>query len=124
MGTPLRTRKIDRLVNAAAPPADAELRRRYQVTLAVGLLLLGGLVAEARPRQDLYGDPLPRDAIARMGSIRWRHADQIGAHVDVVPSPTGQLVATANRADSAKAVRVWDLSDGRPVCELPPGDTV
>ena len=37
-------------------------------------------VANARPkaaqsesRQDLYGDLLPPNAIARMGSIRWRH---------------------------------------------------
>jgi RNA polymerase sigma factor (sigma-70 family) len=109
--------------------------------LVAGLLLLGGLgliaaagraepsASQARlepprpaapPRQDLYGDPLPPDAVARMGSIRWRHRDDFGSTVYAVPSPTGRLVATRNFVQVGKAsVRVWDLSDGRPVCAIP-----
>src|SRR5262245_4045179 len=113
---------------------------------AVGLLVLGGLgwiaatgraeppgpqakVETPRPapdaRQDLYGDALPPDALARLGAIRWRHRDQSGRNIDVVPSPTGQLVATVNRMNfEAEAVRVWALPDGRPVCELPWEDPI
>ena len=103
--------------------------------LVAGLLLLGGLgliaagplgkletprPAASPPRQDLYGDPLPPGAIARMGSIRWRHVDEFPPHLHVVPSPTGQVAATVNRGDSEKRmIRVWDLSDGRRLCEFP-----
>jgi RNA polymerase sigma factor (sigma-70 family) len=110
--------------------------------LAAGLLLLGGLgliaaagpaeppAARSRleptrpvasvPRQDIYGDPLPPDAIARMGSIRWRHRDDSNGTVYAAPSPNGQLVATRNYLDHGKGcIRVWELPDGRPVCEIP-----
>jgi WD40 repeat protein len=81
--------------------------------------------AKSQSRYDLFGDPLPPDAIARMGSIRWRHLDQFDARIRVVPSPTGQLVATVDYGAREDAVvRVWNLSDGRPVCELPWEDTV
>src|SRR5262245_22573512 len=96
---------------------------RATVLLLFGLELIAS-TARAEPRRDLSGDPLPPDAIARIGTIRWRHLDYMGAFIEVVPSPTGQQVATVDRGDSAKAVRVWDLSDGRPVCELPWPDTV
>ena len=110
--------------------------------IVAGLLLIGGLgliaapgpsaapppkveLAEAArpPRLDQYGDPLPPGAIARMGSIRWRHTD--GSHhqsLYVVPSPSGKLVATVSRLATPytrETVRVWDLSNGRPLCSFP-----
>jgi RNA polymerase sigma factor (sigma-70 family) len=112
--------------------------------LLAGVLLLGGLaliaatgrtepqnkheqsqVTSAQSRQDLYGDPLPPDAIARMGSTRWRHVDDSRTYFDVIPSPTGKLVATVSRGENGKGlVRVWDVSDGRQVCSFPWDDTV
>jgi WD40 repeat protein len=72
------------------------------------------------PRRDLYGDPLPPDALARLGSIRWRHRDDSNTSVYAVPSPDGRLVATRNFVQAGTAwVRVWELSDGRPVCAVP-----
>jgi WD40 repeat protein len=82
-----------------------------------------------RPRQDLYGDPLPPDAIARMGSIRWRHVDDDRSFIHVIPSPDGKLVATVSSSTSALGlptqgtVRVWDLTDGRQLCMFPWDDT-
>ncbi|MCI0704257.1 MAG: sigma-70 family RNA polymerase sigma factor [Planctomycetia bacterium] len=107
--------------------------------LVAGLLLLGGLgliastdraepaapqtklepsrPATSEPRRDLYGDSLPPDAIARMGTIRWRH---VGSSGRVVPSPSGKLVVTRTIAEKGKGTaRVWELSDGRQVCEFP-----
>src|SRR5262245_29096530 len=109
---------------------------------AAGVLLLGGLplivangraeppapkdkVESPRPdtasaRRDLYGDPLPPDAIARMGSIRWRHRDDNNGSVYAVLSPNGRLIATRNFVDRGRGwVRVWELPDGKPVCEFP-----
>jgi WD40 repeat protein len=124
----LPTRQLDRL-------ADGPVRRRTPIVFAV--LLVGGLGwiaaagraepprAAAEPRRDLYGDPLPPGALARMGTIRWRHRDGIGGFIEVVPAPVGQLVATNSRGEQPDpVVRVWDLSDGRPVSEVPLGDTI
>lgn len=41
---------------------------------------------------DLYGNPLPPGAVARMGTMRWRH---IGTVISVVYSPGGKLIATS-----------------------------
>src|SRR5436305_8241111 len=90
---------------------------------AAAVLLVGGLglIATAgqaepprpapEPRRDLYGDPLPPEALARLGTIRWRHLDRVGSSIEVVPAPVGQLVATASPGDNPNGVvRVWDLS--------------
>src|SRR5205823_510534 len=76
--------------------------------------------AAAEPRRDLYCDPLPPDAIARMGTIRWRHRDDFHGTVYAAVSPTGRLVATHNFVQQGTGwVRVWELPDGRPVCQFP-----
>src|SRR5262245_1131551 len=82
--------------------------------------------AASAPRRDLHGDPLPPDAIARMGSVRWRHVHGFPSRRQVAPSPTGRLVAIVSRGEreEKRTVRVWDLADGRPVCEFPREDTL
>src|SRR5947209_2338179 len=117
-----RPRELRRLVDAATgdPEAFAALvaGRAGGLTklgFAAGFLVaLGGLglivasgsinpptpspTVNARPadppRTDLHGDPLPPGAIARMGSLRWRHHEESGSHLHVIPSPDGKLVAT------------------------------
>jgi RNA polymerase sigma factor (sigma-70 family) len=59
-----------------------------------------------RPGEDLDGQPLPRNAVARLGSLRFRH----GGHGDgLVASPDGQFLASLGR-DSW--VRIWDAETG------------
>ena len=74
-------------------------------------LLLGGAPAasgapssRAKPRLDRYGDPLPRSAVARLGSLRHRENGRIDA---VVLSPDGRLLATVS-GDEILKVREGD----------------
>jgi RNA polymerase sigma factor (sigma-70 family) len=125
---------------AAGPPSA-----KTMVALAVGVLLLGGLgliaatsrgeppqvqakaeatqPAEASPRRDVFGDELPPDAIARLGTIRWRHAEDRCRNFRLIPSPTGAMAATVGWGEAGqKTVRVWNLPDGKPLCEFPSED--
>ena len=69
-----------------------------QVSLAL-------LVVAAGPPVDLYGDPLPDGAVARLGSVRFRHAGL----TDYALRPDGRTVSTLGTG----GVRVWDLATGR-----------
>src|SRR5690242_4933301 len=60
------------------------------------------------PRRDLYGDPLPDGAVARMGSVRFRHAGLS----DYVFLPGGKTVLTSG---SDRVLRFWDVGAGRQV---------
>ncbi|MFO0807290.1 MAG: WD40 repeat domain-containing protein [Gemmataceae bacterium] len=59
---------------------------------------------------DLVGDPLPAGAIARMGSIRLRHANA----TDIVAMPDGKTLVTSGRD-----LRFWETSTGRLVRTIP-----
>jgi WD40 repeat protein/beta-lactamase regulating signal transducer with metallopeptidase domain len=58
---------------------------------------------------DVFGDPLPAGALARLGTTRWRH----GGNVTFVAfGPEGKTLITAGQ-DST--VRVWDLATGQEI---------
>ena len=63
---------------------------------------------------DQFGDPLPRGAIARLGTVRLRHSGPIQA---VAFSPDGQFLASTNAADGAEA-RIWETATGKRVGAL------
>lgn len=63
--------------------------------------------------QDLYGDPLPGKAIARMGTVRLRHfGSNFGQVVSVSFSPDGRWLASGG---IDQALRIWDMNTGQPV---------
>jgi RNA polymerase sigma factor (sigma-70 family) len=62
--------------------------------------------AKEQARTDRYGDPLPPGAVARLGSLRLYHGDQVH-HVTL--SPDGKwVVSTASDGN-----RLWDAVTGR-----------
>lgn len=84
---------------------------------AVSLLLLtAALAAKASeppaverkppPRLDRYGDPLPKGAIARIGTIRFRHNSN---NSSVRYSPDGKILA----AIGYEGIRLWDAATGK-----------
>jgi RNA polymerase sigma factor (sigma-70 family) len=63
--------------------------------------------AAERPRTDLHGDPLPPGALARLGTVRFRHGQALWA---VAFSPDGKTVASAGAGGS---LVVHDTSTGK-----------
>jgi WD40 repeat protein len=88
------------------------------VALAVGLPGWGEEPAKgappAKPRVDLYGDPLPVGAVARLGSARFRHG---GAVHSVAFSADGKLLAASSDGDNR--IVIWDRATGRKLHDIP-----
>ena len=84
---------------------------------ALALLLIAARVlAEDKPRLDLHGDPLPPGAVARLGTVRWRHPDGLSHHLAF--SQDGKTIASSG----CERVRLWEISSGRQIKQLP-GDS-
>jgi RNA polymerase sigma factor (sigma-70 family) len=64
-------------------------------------------VEEARPAVDQHGDPLPVGAMARFGTVRFRHGHWV---YSLSYSPDGKHLASAS-AD--QTVRIWDRASGK-----------
>jgi WD40 repeat protein len=82
------------------------------------LLALAAATADAGPvpkaagaaRADLYGDPLPPGALARLGTVRFRYAATAVAY-----SPDGKLLAAGG---SDNHIRLFDAATGKEIRRL------
>ncbi len=75
--------------------------------VAATCLLLAPLSGAAEPRTDNYGDPLPDGAVARMGTVRFRHT---GSVLFACFSPDGKTIVSAGNDD---VLRWWDAASGK-----------
>ncbi|HEY7311871.1 MAG TPA: hypothetical protein VH643_21080 [Gemmataceae bacterium] len=94
------------------------LRTKRKIGALVILPIGAGNAASQEPtkeRVDSLGDPLPPQALFRIGTTRLQHQGQIQA---LAVSDDGKLLASCGRE---KVVRVWDARDGKPLWkfELP-----
>jgi WD40 repeat protein len=63
-------------------------------------------------RKDLYGDPLPAGAVARMGTVRFRSRARIA-----VFSPDDKVLATLT---GEWTIQFWDAQSGKPLHHISP----
>ncbi len=94
-----------------------------------------GQDATAKPATlDLYGEPLPEGAIARLGALRFHHPAGL---IDLAFSPDGKTILTVGQGMFKLTARLWDTATGkersrfavdhaslRQVCFHPDGRTV
>jgi RNA polymerase sigma factor (sigma-70 family) len=66
-----------------------------------------------RPAADLHGDPLPEGALARMGTVRWRHGSAV---VSVAFAGDGKSLASASHDGT---FRLWEAATGKELRRFP-----
>jgi RNA polymerase sigma factor (sigma-70 family) len=65
------------------------------------------------PGRDIYGDALPRGAMSRLGTTRFRHANTIWS-IAFAP-PDGKVIATGSLDNT---LRLWDATTGKELARL------
>ncbi len=101
-------------------------RPRGHIVVLSSLLVLLSAVGQAQERKDILGDPLPAEALARMGTNRaiekipadFPNSDSLrGAAL----SADGKVLATYGEPADPKAgrpIQIWDAKTGQHLREL------
>src|SRR5947209_4295671 len=89
--------------------------RRIHFVSCLQLILVSWALG-GEPVKDQYGDPLPPGAVARFGTVRFRHPFWV---TGVAYSFDGKMVASSCWDP---AVRLWDASTGKELRVFRPSD--
>src|SRR5205085_1684790 len=91
---------------------------RRLLSMALCIFLLLAPVRAESPRVDANGDPLPPNAIARLGSLRFLHGNWPHS---LAFFPDGRTLLAAGQEPFARA---WNVADGREVRRYPADSAV
>jgi WD40 repeat protein len=83
------------------------VRRLFVIAV---LLQLPLPISAQQPRTDSHGDPLPADAVARLGTVRFRHPRRVD---HAAFSPDGKALAVASSSSAGFDIRLWEVATGR-----------
>src|SRR5438105_3988581 len=85
-------------------------RSRFVLVLPLMALAITADVAQSQPpATDLHGDPLPKGAVARLGTTRWRHGDIV---LFAAFLPDGKSVVSVS---DDRYIRVWEYPSGKEI---------
>ncbi|HEY3227273.1 MAG TPA: hypothetical protein VGK61_09810 [Planctomycetota bacterium] len=82
--------------------------RSLPLSLVVILAVLQDPPKAPEPKADLYGDPLPAGVVARFGSLRFRHIEDVNAFAFL---PDGKTLMVVDYA----FIHWWDIATGNPI---------
>jgi RNA polymerase sigma factor (sigma-70 family) len=69
---------------------------------------------EKKPRVDSFGDPLPIDAISRLGTERFKHGADVNGRIhNAVFSPDGKLIVSRIEPFRNPNLRLWETATGK-----------
>jgi WD40 repeat protein len=82
------------------------MMQQFAAALTLSLVLVSDLAAQgkAKVRLDAWGDPLPDHAVARFGTLRWRHQSDVRS---ILFAPDGKKILTATHEP-----HLWDTATG------------
>jgi WD40 repeat protein len=86
------------------------------LSVLIVFLFVPGIMAQraAKPRTDSLGDPLPEGAIARIGTLRFKHNPAQGGAMDVALfAPDGSKIVTLSQ--DFGSIRLWDAESGKDI---------
>ncbi|HEY8506324.1 MAG TPA: hypothetical protein VIL46_17190, partial [Gemmataceae bacterium] len=110
----LRWAALVGLVLAAGAGAGVLLQAGESVKPSAPVAEAKGDVTPNAPRPDRFGDPLPECAVARIGTLRFRHD---GGVVQAIPTPDGKRIISC----AGKFIYVWDAETGTGLHRWPAG---
>lgn len=93
------------------------MNKRWMLVVVVGLFFATAVKAQAPlgTPNDLLGDPLPGGAVARLGTMRFKHDPATGTVVNTVAfSPDGKKIASMGLRGNV-SLRLWDAATGQQI---------